>query len=101
MVNGELMIVNAGAQPCRTKLLPTDSDGNQLGDGCMTPAAKPAAAPGPLRILLVGEREEDFFLVREILERNRPSLATELEQARSLEDARVLLQQKTLRSCPV
>ena len=67
----------------------------------MTPAAKPAAAPGPLRILLVGEREEDFFLVREILERNRPSLATELEQARSLEDARVLLQQKTLRSCPV
>ena len=60
----------------------------------MTPAAKPAAAPGPLRILLVGEREEDFFLVREILERNRPSLATELEQARSLEDARVLLQQK-------
>ena len=43
---------------------------------------------------MVGEREEDFFLVREILERNRPSLATELEQARSLEDARVLLQQK-------
>src|SRR5215831_19377065 len=60
----------------------------------MTPAAKPAAAPGPLRILLVGEREEDFFLVREILERNRPSLATELEQARSLDDARLLLQQK-------
>src|SRR5215831_3736179 len=94
MVNGELMMVNVGAQPYRTKLLPTDSDGNQLGDGCMTPAAKPGAAQTPLRILLIGEREEDFFLVREILERNRPTLATELEQARSIEDARVLLQQK-------
>jgi len=60
----------------------------------MTPAANPAAAQSPLRILLVGEREEDFFLVRGILERNRPSPATELEQARSLDDARVLLQQK-------
>ena len=60
----------------------------------MTAAAKPAVAQIPLRILLVGEREEDFFLVREILERNRPTLPTELEQARSIEDARVLLQQK-------
>ena len=60
----------------------------------MTPAAKAATAQSPLRILLVGEREEDFFLVREILERNRSTLATELEQARSLEEARLLLQQK-------
>jgi len=60
----------------------------------MSPAAKPAIAPDPLRILLVGEREEDFFLVREILERNRSVLKTELEQARSLEEARPLLQQK-------
>ena len=60
----------------------------------MTPAAKPAVAQTPLRILLVGEREEDFFLVHEILERTRSRLATELEQARSLEEARVLLQQK-------
>jgi PAS domain S-box-containing protein len=60
----------------------------------MTPAAKPAIAPSPLRILLVGEREEDFFLVREILERNRSALMTELEQARSLDEARVMLQQK-------
>jgi len=60
----------------------------------MSPAAKPAIAPEPLRILLVGEREEDFFLVREILERNRSVLKTELEQARSLEEARILLQQK-------
>lgn len=60
----------------------------------MTPAAKPAVAQSQLRILLVGEREEDFFLVREILERNRSTLSTELEQARSLEEARQLLQQK-------
>ena len=60
----------------------------------MTTAAKPAIAQSPLRILLVGESEEDFFLIREILERNRSLLATELEQTRSLEEARVLLQQK-------
>jgi len=58
------------------------------------PAAKPAIAQSPLRIVLVGEQEEDFFLVREILERNHAALITELEQARSLEEARVLLQQK-------
>ena len=60
----------------------------------MSTGAKPAAAQSPLRILLVGEREEDFFLVHEILERNRSMLPTELEQARSLEEARVRLQQK-------
>ena len=60
----------------------------------MTSAAKTATAQNPLRILLVGEREEDFFLIREILERHRAMLATELEQARSLEEARLLLQQK-------
>lgn len=60
----------------------------------MARAAKPAVAQSPLRILLVGEREEDFFLVREILERNRSTLITELEQARSIEEARFLLQQK-------
>ena len=54
----------------------------------------PAVAQSPLRILLVGEREEDFFLVREILERNRSILPTELEQVRSLEEARILPQQK-------
>ena len=48
----------------------------------------------PLRVLLVGEREEDFFLIREILERNRKMLAADLEQARSLDEAKVMLQQK-------
>jgi PAS domain S-box-containing protein len=60
----------------------------------MSSAAKPAVSPAPLRVLLVGEREEDFFLVREILERNRSLLVAELEHAHSLEEARILLQQR-------
>lgn len=60
----------------------------------MSSAAKPAVSPAPLRVLLVGEREEDFFLVREILERNRSLLVAELEHARSLDEARLLLQQR-------
>jgi len=38
-------------------------------------------ATAPIRVLLVGEREEDFFLVREILERNRRVLDVTLEHA--------------------
>ena len=51
-------------------------------------------AAAPIHVLLVGEREEDFYLVREILERNRQALAVELEHAPSIEEARSLLQQK-------
>jgi len=52
-------------------------------------AAKTALAP--LRVLLVGNREEDFFLIREILERNRSLLAADLEHAKSLDEAKQLL----------
>jgi len=55
-------------------------------------AAKPA--PIPLRVLLVGNQEEDFFLIREILERNRSMLAAELDHARSIDEAKEMLQQK-------
>jgi two-component system, cell cycle sensor histidine kinase and response regulator CckA len=48
----------------------------------------------PLKVLLVGEKEEDFFLIREILERNRGMLPAELEHARSLDEAHCMLQQK-------
>ena len=48
----------------------------------------------PLHVLLVGEKEEDFFLIREILERNRRMLPAELEHARSLDEAHCMLQQK-------
>jgi len=58
-------------------------------------AAKPALALAPLRVLLIGNKEEDFFLIREILERTRSLLTADLEHAHSLEDARVMLQQKT------
>lgn len=48
----------------------------------------------PLRVLLVGDCEEDFFLIRDMLERNRSLIAVELEHARSLEEARELLQRR-------
>jgi two-component system, cell cycle sensor histidine kinase and response regulator CckA len=57
----------------------------------LSTAAKPALAP-LLRVLLVGAKEEDFFLIREILERNRRTLPTELDHANSLAEAKVMLQ---------
>jgi len=58
----------------------------------LSTAAKPAIAARTLRVLLVGNKEEDFFLIREVLERNRSMLAAELEHASSLEEARAMLQ---------
>jgi PAS domain S-box-containing protein len=46
-----------------------------------------------LRVLLVGSLQEDFFLVREILERNRSSLAADLDHASSIEEAKAMLQE--------
>lgn len=57
----------------------------------MASAAKPT--PQPLQVLLVGSQEEDFFLIREILEGNRSLLSAELDHARSIEEARNKLQQ--------
>lgn len=48
----------------------------------------------PLQVLLVGQKEEDFFLIREILERNRSMLRSELDHARSLDEAKCMLEQK-------
>jgi two-component system cell cycle sensor histidine kinase/response regulator CckA len=53
-------------------------------------AAKPA--PALLHVLLVGNKEEDFFLIREILERTRSLLSADLNHAHSLEEAREMLQ---------
>ena len=69
------------------KLPRRDSDGNHV-----FAAAQPA--PAPLRVLLVGEHEEDFFQIREILERNRSVFAAELEHAHSLEEARELIKHR-------
>jgi two-component system, cell cycle sensor histidine kinase and response regulator CckA len=52
-------------------------------------AAKPALAP--LRVLLVGKKEEDFFLIREILQRMRSRFLAELDHVHSLEEAKSLL----------
>ena len=64
--------------------MPPDSDSNHVQT-----AAKPAQEP--LRVLLVGNREEDFFVIRDMLEHNRSLIAAELEHARSLDEARELL----------
>jgi two-component system cell cycle sensor histidine kinase/response regulator CckA len=45
-----------------------------------------------LRVLLVGSQEEDFFLIREILDRNQSTLPAELDHAGSLEEAKSMLQ---------
>jgi two-component system cell cycle sensor histidine kinase/response regulator CckA len=55
-------------------------------------AVKPAFAP--LRVLLVGKKEEDFFLMREILDRMRSMLSAELEHAHSIEEAKEMLQER-------
>jgi PAS domain S-box-containing protein len=48
----------------------------------------------PLRVLLVGEKEEDFFLIREVLERNRSLIPADLDHARSLQEARTMFPRK-------
>ena len=45
-----------------------------------------------LRVLLVGSQEEDFFLIRDILSRNRDVLPAALDHAHSVEEARTMLQ---------
>ena len=60
----------------------------------MSTAAKPAVAPATLHVLLVGNKEEDFYLIRDILERMRSTLAAELDHAHSLDEAKAMLQQK-------
>jgi len=58
----------------------------------MVTAAQSALAP--LRVLLVGKKEEDFFLIREILDRMRSMLSAELEHAHSLDEAEAMLQER-------
>ncbi len=48
--------------------------------------------PSLLRVLLVGSKEEDFFLIREILDRNHRALPAELDHANSLAEAKAMLE---------
>jgi two-component system, cell cycle sensor histidine kinase and response regulator CckA len=57
------------------------------------PSSVSAPVSAPLRVLLVGNKEEDFFLIREILDRMRSTFSAELEHAHSLEEAKVRLQE--------
>jgi two-component system cell cycle sensor histidine kinase/response regulator CckA len=61
----------------------------------MLSAAKLAPNPVPLHVLLVGNKEEDFFLIREIMQRSGKALAAELDHAHSLEEAKSMLQGKS------
>ncbi len=45
-----------------------------------------------MHVLLVGSQEEDFFLIREILDRNRRALPAVLDHAGSLDEAKTMLQ---------
>jgi hypothetical protein len=64
------------------------------GDSPVLTAAKPAMTPSPLLVLLVGNKEEDFFLIREIVERTHSTLTAELEHAHSLDEAKAMMQQQ-------
>ncbi len=57
----------------------------------MSSAPQPGLSPSPLRVLLVGNQEEDFFLIREMLERNRKTLPASLDHANSIDEARNIL----------
>ena len=53
------------------------------------------ASPTPsLHALLVGNREENFFLIREILTRNGSPFKAEIDHAASLPDAKAMLHQQ-------
>jgi two-component system cell cycle sensor histidine kinase/response regulator CckA len=58
----------------------------------MSTAVKLEVVPSFLPVLLVGNLEEDFFLIREILEHGRNVLPAKLDHARSLEEAKTMLQ---------
>ncbi len=60
----------------------------------MITGAKLATDNVPVYVLLVGNQEEDFFLIREILERSRRVLFAELDHARSIEEARSMLKKR-------
>ena len=57
-------------------------------------AARPGLPRSIGRVLLVGNREEDFFLIREILERTRTTITADLDHAHTIEEATTMLRRK-------
>ena len=60
-------------------------------------ATTPVLSQSIWHVLLVGNREEDFFLIREILERNKHAFAAELDHARSIDEAKLMWRRKHYR----
>src|ERR1700734_1595088 len=58
----------------------------------MSSATQLAPSRSLLPVLLVGNQEEDFFIIREVLERNRGAMPAELDHAGSLEEAKAMLE---------
>jgi hypothetical protein len=58
-------------------------------------AAKTALASAPLRVLLAGNKEEDFFLIREILEPYPQRACGDRDHPQSLEEAKAMLRLKS------
>jgi two-component system, cell cycle sensor histidine kinase and response regulator CckA len=57
-------------------------------------ATKSAPETLALQLLLVGSHEEDFYLIRDILQRSRGIELAGLDHAHSIDDAELMLQQK-------
>jgi hypothetical protein len=73
-----------------------DSDGHWWWSELKVDGRKNRQAPAQLRVLLVGDREEeDFFLILEILERTQNMFAADLDHTSSLEEAKAMLKEKT------
>ena len=89
--SGLRAVSDAGGIVPRETLSPKLSDVPREGQGLPLSAA-PQPASSVLRVLLVGNQEEDFFLVREILERNRGATLAKLDHAANLEEAKTMLQ---------
>jgi len=58
----------------------------------MSSATQLAPSRSLLPVLLVGNQEEDFFLIREVLERSQGAMPAVLDHAGSLEEAKTMLQ---------
>ncbi len=58
----------------------------------MSSATQLALSGSLLPVLLVGNQEEDFFLIREVLEQNQGAMPAELDHAGSIEEAKTMLQ---------
>jgi two-component system cell cycle sensor histidine kinase/response regulator CckA len=83
-------VSNAGWDCSRRTLSPKPSDVPRVGQGPPLSTA-PQPASSVLRVLLVGDREEDFYLIREILEHNRGATPAQLDHAVNIGKARAML----------